>query len=84
LYTALFQSQLVPRWLSLWGLIGAVLLLVAGTLALYGESPTSTISIVLTAPIGIQEMVLAGWLIVKGFDDDRANPPTVDGRFNSL
>jgi membrane-bound metal-dependent hydrolase YbcI (DUF457 family) len=39
LYTALFQSQLVPRWLSLWGLVGAVLLLVAGTLALYGESP---------------------------------------------
>jgi hypothetical protein len=29
-------------------------------------------------------MVLAGWLIVKGFADDRANPPTVDGRFNSL
>ena len=74
LYTALYRSQLVPRWLSLWGLIGASLLLVAGTLALYGESPTSTISIALAAPIGIQEMVLAGWLIVKGFSDGDVNP----------
>jgi hypothetical protein len=80
LYTALYQSQLVPRWLSVWGLVGAILLLVAGTLALYGESPTSTLSIVLTAPIGIQEMVLAGWLIVKGFADGDMTPSTADVR----
>jgi len=67
LYGLLYQSQIVPRWLSTWGLIGAVLILVAGMRGLYGHSPTSTLSILLTLPIGVQEMVLAGWLIIKGF-----------------
>jgi hypothetical protein len=40
---------------------------VAGLRGLYGHSPTSTLSILLTIPIGVQEMVLAVWLIVKGF-----------------
>lgn len=74
LYPLLFQLQLVPRWLSVWGFIGGAMLVVGAVFALYGESPTSTISIVLAAPIGINEMVLAVWLIIKGF----AGPPPSD------
>ena len=66
-YTLFYQSELVPRWLSIWGFIGGVLIVVAGIRGLYGHSPSSTLSVILTMPIGVQEMVLAVWLIVKGF-----------------
>lgn len=65
----LYRSELVPRWLSVWGLFGGVLIIIAGVRGLYGHSPSSTLSILLTLPIGLQEMVLAVWLIVKGFSD---------------
>lgn len=70
LYTVLYQSRLIPRWLSVWGLIGVILHLVftglAGALAL--TSDLSTIQEILNFPIFLQEMVMAVWLIVKGFD----------------
>ena len=68
-YYLLFQSKLVPRWLSGWGFIALALSLTAGLLAMFGFfGPTSTISDVLQIPIFAQEMVLAVWLIVKGFN----------------
>lgn len=65
---ALFRARLVPRWLSVWGLAGASSYLAAGVLVIYGLEPLSTTQVVLEAPLGVQEMVLAVWLIVKGFD----------------
>ena len=68
-YNLLFQSKLVPQWLSGWGFIALILSLAAGLLAMFGFfGPTSTISDVLQIPIFLQEMVLAVWLIVKGFN----------------
>lgn len=67
LYGLMYRSEIIPRWLSGWGFVGAVLIVVAGLRGLYGHSPTSTLSILLTIPIGVQEMVLAVWLIIKGF-----------------
>jgi hypothetical protein len=72
-YTVLYQSKLVPRWLSGWGLAGIVPYLAAATLALFGVIDSlSTAFGLLDAPLAIQEMILAVWLIVKGF-----NPSTV-------
>jgi hypothetical protein len=72
-YTLLYQSRLVPRWLSGWGLIAIVPYLVAAILALFGVIDSlSTAYGLLDAPLAVQEMVLAVWLIVKGF-----NPSTV-------
>ncbi len=69
-YVALYQSKLIPRWLSVWGLVGVTLHLIAtglaGMFAL--TSSMSTIQVVLALPIGLQEMVMAVWLIVKGFN----------------
>ena len=68
-YYLLFQSKLVPQWLSGWGFIALILGFAAGLLVMFGFfGPTSTISNVLQIPIGLQEMVLAVWLIVKGFN----------------
>jgi hypothetical protein len=69
-YFMLYQTRLTPRWLSGWGLVAALLWLATSlsvTLGLIGGQ-MSTIQIVLALPIGVQEMVLAVWLIVKGFN----------------
>lgn len=67
-YYIFFQSKLIPRWLSGWGILGAVLSLAATLLAIFDQIvPFSTSAIMLELPIGISEMVLAVWLIVKGF-----------------
>lgn len=64
----LYQSRLVPRFLSIWGLVGAPLMLAAGLLIMFGLPRFSPISILLVVPIALFEMVLAVWLIVKGFN----------------
>lgn len=63
----LYRSKLVPRFISVWGLIGGVLLLTSGLLNMFGRSLSSPILISVTLPIAVQEMVFAIWLIVKGF-----------------
>lgn len=67
LNVVLFRARLVPRWLSVWGLAGAVLYLTAGVMVLYGLEPFSTTQNALNAPLFVQEMVFAVWLIAKGF-----------------
>lgn len=71
LYSILYQSKLVPRWLSGWGFLAAILILTGATLDLFELefiSSESIFEIVFAAPIAVQEMVLAGWLIIKGFN----------------
>ena len=67
-YAIFYQTRLVPRWLSGWGLVGATLCLVSGLFVMFGLiGPLSTFQVVLALPIAVQEMVLAVWLIVRGF-----------------
>lgn len=75
LNSLLYRSRLVPAWLSLWGLIGGGLILARGLAEIYGLDFTGLMQGVLAAPIAIQEMVLAVWLIVRGFDMRRLSPP---------
>jgi hypothetical protein len=68
-YYVFFRSKLIPRWLSGWGFVGAALSLACALLTIFGQIiPFSTVFILLQLPIGLQEMVLAVWLIVKGFN----------------
>lgn len=67
-YYLLYQSVLVPRWLSVWGLVGMPLYIAAGFSAMFREGEMSTIWNLLVLPIAVNEMVLAVWLIVKGFE----------------
>lgn len=62
-YGLLFRSKLIPRWLSGWGFIGAILYLAEPLLFMFGFKWE-----VLFAPLAVQEMVMAVWLIVKGFN----------------
>ncbi len=68
-YYLMYQTKLVPRWLSGWGLIAIAPYLAVGLLAMFGIivtlSPTYAI---LQLPLALQEMILAIWLIAKGFN----------------
>jgi hypothetical protein len=66
-YCVFFQSRLIPRWLSGWGLIAIALLLAMALFVMFGAQPSGT-TLLLAVPIAVQEMVLAVWLIVKGFN----------------
>jgi uncharacterized protein DUF4386 len=66
-YYLFFQSRLIPRWLSGWGMAASVLMLAACLLALFSDSYVTGYAL-LILPIAVQEMVLAVWLIVKGFN----------------
>ncbi len=68
-YWVFYQSRLVPRWLSAWGLLAIVSVMVSGLLVMLRlTEPMSTTQLVLALPIAVQEMVLAVWLIARGFN----------------
>jgi len=69
-YFAFYQSRLIPRWLSGWGIVGVLLILAACVSALFSGRPITT-NATLVLPIAVQEMVLAVWLTTKGFSEQR-------------
>jgi hypothetical protein len=70
LYYMFYQSKLVPRWISVWGFVAILMHLSTAFLILFGlVSPDDmTTLMMINFPIFLQEMVMAVWLIVKGFN----------------
>ena len=60
----LYKSKLVPRWLSVFGVIATLLLIIVNLLEVTGIVSELMI---LKFPIFLNEIVLAIWLIAKGF-----------------
>jgi uncharacterized membrane protein len=68
LYWMLYRSNVVPRVLSVWGLIGAAILLAGVLLVLLGVASESVaVQAIVNAPIALNELALAVWLLAKGF-----------------
>jgi len=70
LYYVFYQSKLIPRWISVWGFI-AILMHISCAFLIWFRLVSPGISLtlfVINFPILIQEMVMAVWLIVKGFN----------------
>jgi hypothetical protein len=70
LYSLIFyQSALLPRKIALLGLIAAILICVASLLELFGViQQVSVAGFLFAVPIFIYEMIIAIWLLSKGFN----------------
>ena len=68
LYTSFYRTKLIPRWLSVWGLIAVVPYMAYAILHLFGMD--NGIGFYLQMLLAPQEMIMALWLIVKGFNSD--------------
>lgn len=67
-YIVFYRSRLIPRWLSGWGIVAVMMGFTASILVVFQIiTPMTTPQIVLNLPIFLQEMVLAVWLIARGF-----------------
>ena len=64
-YSLLYQSKLIPRFISVWGIIGATLVLVGALLDMFGYDLEMMIY---GAAMGLNELFLGIWLIAKGFN----------------
>lgn len=66
-YYLLYQSKLLPRFISVWGLIGVALILTLNLLSALGLEVGISIGLIFALPIILNEIFLGIWLIVKGF-----------------
>ena len=72
-YSLLFRSKLVPRFLSVWGLLAIVLMLTGVLMAIFGwgifnSAPLMKGMVWFAPPIALNELVLSIWLIIRGFN----------------
>jgi len=65
-YYLLYQSKLVPRFISVWGFIAVALVLTWNLLETFGIRISA--GIILALPMILNEIFLGIWLIVKGFN----------------
>ena len=70
----LLRTGLVPKPLAIFGMVTAVFVFGAGLLDMFGIiEPVSTAKGILALPVGVYEMSLAVWLMVKGFNKQKLN-----------
>lgn len=68
MYYLFYTSKLVPRWLSIWGIVASVIYMSAAYMVLFGFEPLSPVYIAMNIPLALNEAVMGILLIVKGFN----------------
>lgn len=67
-YVLLYRSRIVPRWISVWGLVAIPFYVADYLLLLYGVFDVNApAQILMYLPLAVQELVLAVWMIARGF-----------------
>ncbi len=79
-YYMLYHTRLIPRWLSGWGFIGAILYGAVGLTYMF----TGAMRVIVLMPLALQEMVMAIWLIVKGFNPSAVGSLYANTSMNEL
>ncbi|MEH7097378.1 DUF4386 domain-containing protein [Neobacillus vireti] len=65
-----YQTKLVPRFIPILGITGATCVFVCALLVMFGViEQISVWGGILALPVAANEMILAVWLIVKGFNE---------------
>jgi branched-subunit amino acid transport protein AzlD len=74
LFYCLFRMKLVPQWLSIWGIIGSLLTLMATFLLMFDVIKIVTPTyFIMNTPTALLELTLALYLIIKGFKPSAVN-----------
>jgi hypothetical protein len=78
LFSILYKSKLVPRFISIWGIVGMIIVIGVVLFGVFSNSPGTVYKFesnlaIISIPGALSEIVLAIWLIVKGF-----NPAAID------
>ena len=68
LYLSFYRTRLIPRWLTVWGLIGVVSCM-ASALLLFFHIDTGY-GLYLEMVLFPQELVMGLWLVIKGFNQE--------------
>lgn len=66
-----YKTKLVPRFISILGMTGATCVFICSLFVMFGVFPQISFwGAVLAVPVAANEMILAVWLIVKGFNEN--------------
>lgn len=72
LYYCMFKLELVPKWLSIWGIASSALSILATLMLMLGFIKIiSAPYMLMNVPTGLHELSLATFLIVKGFNPSK-------------
>ena len=63
-YLLFYQSKLIPKILSLAGMIAVSLMFIEIISSIFGQS----IGMILMLPLGIVQLLLVAWLLIKGIN----------------
>ena len=69
-YYMLYQTRLVPRFLSVWGFLGSALVLTNTLFEIFGINLGTGVGLVTGLPMLLNELFLGIWLIIKGFNPE--------------
>ncbi|MEH7334535.1 DUF4386 domain-containing protein [Neobacillus drentensis] len=64
-----YKSRLVPSFIPILGMTGATLVFIYGLLVMFSVIEQISVWSILSLPVAANEMILAVWLLVKGFDE---------------
>jgi Domain of unknown function (DUF4386) len=65
-----YKTKLVPRFISILGMTGATCVFVCALFVMFGVFPQISFwGAILAVPVAANEMILAVWLLIKGFDE---------------
>ncbi len=70
LYISFYRTKLIPRWLTIWGLIGVIPYFAYALLHFFHMD--TGYGFYLQMVLAPQELVMGLWLVIKGFDQDAA------------
>jgi hypothetical protein len=66
-----YKTKLVPRFISILGMTGASCVFICSLFVMFGVFPQISFwGAVLAVPVAANEMILAVWLLVKGFNEN--------------
>lgn len=66
-YFSMFKSEILPKWITIWGMIAIIMASILSTLNLIGIASPIFIAVIFYIPIALNEITMSVWLIIKGF-----------------